>query len=248
MWNNVHGELLSQCLWNHGACGYHEILHFLSIPFLELTFSGSFSTPICWNSLFNNLIYYVISFALVLRPWSKLNMYSLICFLIFKNSGISFSAPNVHSIPFLCSHWCFLCSFLSFGALGAYQLHYSVHPDSFYLEIKNPLGANTVLRDGDSIADMMQHPQRALLAEVKDRVQWRNTRDTRPKPGESPLKERPVILDTEYRVNNGTNAWDWRHNVQRDLWVVWCCHPARPGVNEARVSLICWGYGLAKFT
>lgn len=54
--------------------------------------------------------------------------------------------------------------------------------------------------------------------------------------GESPLKERPVILDTEYRVNNGTNAWDWKHSVQRDLWVVWCCHPARPGAKKKLLS------------
>lgn len=54
--------------------------------------------------------------------------------------------------------------------------------------------------------------------------------------GESPLKERSVILDTEYRVNNGTNAWDWKHSVQRDLWVVWCCHPARPGAKKKLLS------------
>lgn len=101
-----------------------------------------------------------------------------------------------------------LRSFPSFGALRAYQLHYSVHPGSFHLEIEDPLGVNTVLRDGDSIADVTQHPQRTLLAEVKDGIQRRNTRDTRPKLGESPLKERPVILNTEYRVNKGTNAWD----------------------------------------
>lgn len=153
---------------------------------------------------------YVISLMLALCRWSKLNMYSLICFLVFKNSGISSSALHVHSIPFLCSHWWYLRSFPSFGALGAYQLHYSVQPGSFHLEIENPLGANTVPE-----MEIQFQIWCSILRELcLLRLKMESSGGIQEIPGlswsvgEFPLKERPVILDTEYRVNNGTNAWD----------------------------------------
>lgn len=62
---------------------------------------------------------YVISLALNLWPWSKLNKYSLICFLIFKHSGMSFYA--LHYILF---HFSALTdgTYVLFLPLGPYEL------------------------------------------------------------------------------------------------------------------------------